>query len=478
MASSTFDNILKEREIINEKRVAYIRFFLSSLSIFEFLALFKIISFVQVPTKSAIIISTVLFVYATTVLIILLKKMHSKYLKFIVIFFDYLYVLSNFLFDPTITGEPKTIAWYALVGTIVFYLINLLRYSKASTIYAGILSVIIFLSVSIYFNAATDEIISLLFAQIVLLLIGYSITSSNKKMMIEANTKKMMERYLPPQLIGELYKENVSLEPGGKNQHVSILFSDIRSFTSISESMSAAEVVSFLNEYLSAMTDIIFSFKGTIDKFMGDAIMTIFGAPIQGSDDALRAVKTAIAMKKALKEFNSRYQNLKEPLEIGIGINSGNVISGNIGSEKRFDYTVIGDNVNLSSRIEGLTLYYGCPILISGSTYIEISKEDIDSFFVCREVDNVRVKGRTTLVKIYEIMTFENTIEKQLLEDKKNSFERALELYRNSNFIAAIEEFKNLNSDKLSLLYIRRCKEFILNPPDKSWDGTYTMETK
>ncbi len=478
MTNTTVDNILREREMKNEKIIAYIRCLIGAGYIFELLAYFNVISFYAVPTKSGSIVSILLLVFAITVMIILSKNYYSKNLKYFIIFFDYMYVMSSFIFDPTVTSEPKTIGFYALVGTVLFYLLNLLRYSKASTIFTGFLSIFIYLGVCLYFKIPIVEIMNLFIAQIIILVIGYSLTSANKKMMIEADTKKMMERYLPPQLVGELYKKNVSIEPGGQSQKVTILFSDIRSFTSISESMSAAEVVSFLNEYLSSMTDIIFSFKGTIDKFMGDAIMTIFGAPLQGEDDALRAVKTAISMKKGLKEFNKKYQNIKQPLEIGIGIHTGDVIAGNIGSDKRLDYTVIGDNVNLSSRIEGLTLYYGCPLLISDSTYRELSKEDMEDSFCCREIDDVRVKGRSNVVKIYEVMPFDNSDEKRILIDKKAEFEKSLELYRNRNFTDATKQFGNLKNDKLSLLYIERCKEFIANTPDESWDGTYTMVTK
>ncbi|MCB1193238.1 MAG: adenylate/guanylate cyclase domain-containing protein, partial [Leptospiraceae bacterium] len=397
---------------------------------------------------------------------------------FFVIFFDYMYIVLSFLFDPALTSEESVIKWYAFAGAVVFFLINLLRYSKAGTIYAGFLSIIVFWGISFYYNTAAVDVFSMSIALAIILFIGYSITTSNKLMMVEANTKKMMERYLPPQLIGELYKKNVSLEPGGKNQKVTILFSDIRSFTTISESMTAAEVVCFLNEYLSEMTDIIFTQQGTIDKFMGDAIMTIFGAPLQSNDDALRAVKTAILMNKALVGFNKKHTQLKKNIEIGIGIHTGEVIVGNIGSDKRLDYTVIGDNVNLSSRIEGLTLHYSCPILISEATFEELSKESIEDSFCLREVDNVIVKGKLNFVKIYEVMFFDTDGEKDIVLRKKEEFEKGLQLYRSLKFREAIKQFENLKNDKLSKLYIERCRNFIQNPPDEFWDGTYTMKTK
>jgi class 3 adenylate cyclase len=478
MASSTFENILKEREIKNEKKVALVRFALSLSVIIEVLGYLEIIKVEKVPALTAIIIAIILFIYASIVLVLLLKNKHSKYLKFYVIFFDYLYVTLSFFFDPELTNNSSTIVWFALVGAIVFYLINLLRYSKIGTLYAGILSLVVFISINLHFGNLIVDIIPMVFALIIILFIGYSITAANIKMMVEANTKKMMERYLPPQLIEELYKKYTSIEPGGEKKVVTILFSDIRSFTSISESMRAEEVVSFLNDYLSTMTDIIFTQEGTIDKFIGDSIMTIFGAPVSGKDDALRAIKAAILMEKELVNFNSRHDEFKDSLRIGVGIHTGEVVAGNIGSDKRLDYTVIGDNVNLSSRIEGLTSFYNCSILISDSTYNQLNHSDIEDLFCLREVDDVKVKGKSTPVKIYEVLGFENSMEKDKLETKIELFEKGLVLYRSKKFKEAISLFEKISDDELSSLYIKRCSDLILNPPETDWDGTFVMLTK
>jgi class 3 adenylate cyclase len=297
-------------------------------------------------------------------------------------------------------------------------------------------------------------------------------------MMVEANTKKLMERYLPPQLIEELYTNNASLEPGGKVQKVSILFSDIRSFTSISEPMKPTEVVLFLNDYLSEMTDIIFHNKGTIDKFIGDAIMTVFGAPIQSIDDAYRAVKSAIEMNQSLIHFNNSHPQLKKGLEIGIGIHTGEVITGNIGSDKRLDYTVIGDNVNLSSRIQDLTKFYKCPILISESTVKELPLEIVDKEFIIREVDKVIVKGKTEFVKIFEVLFFKTEKEKIEKLNVKDSFQKGLLDYYSGNFQSAIQKFTSIQNDPLSLIYKNRCEKLLINPPSKDWDGIFRMETK
>lgn len=468
---STFDQILVQREITNEKRVAIIRVILGLAGVFELLSYFGIISFVPKPTNATLVLSVYLLAYALTVLIVVLKSSYIKQLKFFVIILDYSYVIISFIFDTTITSEHNEIKWFAFAAAVVFYLINLLRYSKEGTIFAGILSEVVFLSVCIYFDTSFDEIFAINIALFIILSIGYSVTISNKKMMVEANTKKMMERYLPPQLVGELYKNNLNLTPGGVIKNVTILFSDIRAFTTISEGIPPERVVEILNNYLSEMTDLIFSNHGTIDKFIGDAIMTIFGAPLESEDDAVRAVNTAILMQEALKDFNRQYTDDIEPLRMGIGIHTGEVIAGNIGSQKRLDYTVIGDNVNLTSRIEGLTVHYPCPILISESTFQELKKRDQIANFHIREVDRVIVKGRNQSITIYEVLDpkYQSTIV---------NFEKALELYRNREFLKASETLSKLKDDKLSQLYLKRCQEYTDNPPDDNWDGVYIMETK
>lgn len=468
---STFDQILVQREITNEKRVAVIRVILALAGVFELLAYLGIINFVPKPSNATLILSVYLLIYALTVLIVVLKSPYIKQLKFFVILLDYSYVIISFIFDTTITNEQVEIKWFAFAAAVVFYLINLLRYSKEGTIFAGILSEVVFLSVCIYFNTPFDEIFAINIALFILLSIGYSITISNKKMMVEANTKKMMERYLPPQLVGELYKNSLNLTPGGVIKNVTILFSDIRAFTTISEGIHPERVVEILNNYLSKMTDLIFSNHGTIDKFIGDAIMTIFGAPLESEDDAVRAVNTAILMQEALNDFNKQFTNDIEPLRMGIGIHTGEVIAGNIGSQKRLDYTVIGDNVNLTSRIEGLTVHYPCPILISESTYSELKKRDQIADFPIREVDRVVVKGRAQSITIYEVLGLSTKLD-------INSFEKALKLYRTREFLKASEIFIKLQEDKLAQLYLKRCQEYTDNPPDDNWNGIYIMETK
>jgi class 3 adenylate cyclase len=213
--------------------------------------------------------------------------------------------------------------------------------------------------------------------------------------------KDTFSRYVSKQVADEILENPSHIVPGGKNLEVTVLFSDVRGFTTFAESRPPEEVISHLNEYLSAMVDVIFKYEGTLDKFIGDAVMAVFGSPIAHDDDPMRAVKTALEMQSRLMELNSRWaQQGKETLEIGIGVNTGEVIAGNIGDIRRLEYTVIGDNVNLASRIEGLTKEYHCPIIISDSTYAKV-KDKVS----VKNIGHVPVKGKSQEVEIYELVS-------------------------------------------------------------------------
>ncbi|MBK8397153.1 MAG: adenylate/guanylate cyclase domain-containing protein [Leptospiraceae bacterium] len=464
MDNSVFNNILKERESKNEKSVALIRLLFVAITIVSDLtAYFGIISLNAVqPDNTTILLDFFFLIFSVSVCLFVFTKGYSSYLKYFTITCDYLIISMMLAFDPTVSKEGEFFIMAQVFASVYIFFINLLRYSKAGTIYSAALALIMFAVMNYWFNVNHKYmILPMSIALLMMLYLGYSLTMSSVKMMIEANTKKMMERYLPPELVGELYKTNVSLEPGGNNQVVTILFSDIRSFTTISESMSPQAVVQLLNDYLSTMTDIIFANRGTIDKFIGDAIMTIFGAPVKKDDDAFRAVNTALEMMKAMKAFNEKYAHLGRKLEIGIGIHTGEVIVGNIGSDKRLDYTVIGDNVNLSSRIEGLTKQYKCPILISEATFKELSKSGLDNSFCIREVDDVIVKGKTISIKIYEVFNFETDSEKEEKKQIKEIFELGLRNYQNKNYLEAEELFKKLPNDEVSKIYLNRIQNRI-----------------
>ena len=225
-----------------------------------------------------------------------------------------------------------------------------------------------------------------------------SITEGKDKRKI----KRMLSQYVSPSILATLIDkspQDVLKAEVGSKENLTILFSDIRGFTSISERLAAEQVVELLNGYLREMVDVIFKHEGTLDKFIGDAIMAFWGAPIRTSDHAMQTVLAAFDMRRQLKVFNQELAAKGGfPLDMGVGINTGDVILGNIGSEKKLDYTIIGDNVNLASRMEGLTKEYGSPILITESTY-----ESIKASVPCRIIDMVRVVGKKQGIRIYGI---------------------------------------------------------------------------
>lgn len=290
----------------------------------------------------------------------------------------------------------------------------------------------------------------------------------------EERIRHIFQKYVPAEIIDEVLKIGSDRLLTGKKQEATILFSDIRSFTSISEHLAAEELVNSLNTYFNIMVAIIIEHKGIIDKFIGDAIMAIYGAPAMHDDDPLQAVLTGLDMLESLKDFNMQQNRAGRPsFKIGIGLNTGEVVVGNIGSTQKLEYTCIGDAVNLASRLEGLTKLYGVPIIVSEFTY-----ERINFSIMARELDSVRVKGKEKPVKIYEPYRDVDGAQKE----GYGIFNEAINLYRKMNFYEAMELFNKsysiLKKDIPSSIYIDRCKELIQNPPAEDWDGIFTAKTK
>jgi len=254
------------------------------------------------------------------------------------------------------------------------------------------------------------------------------------------------------------------------------MFSDIRGFTTLSEQLTPEALVSLLNEYLTAMTNIVFKYDGLLDKYIGDAIMAVFGAPIDQPDHALRAGRTAIEMMDELHRLQDKWRSENRPIiDIGIGINSGDMVVGNMGSEMRFDYTVMGDNVNLASRLEGLNKEYGTHIIVS-----EYTQERIKDELLTRELDAVRVKGKKLPVRIFELLGEQKDADLHLPYIRL--FEAGLERYRTQQFDKAIALFQQVltlrPNDPPSRLYLSRCAELKAQPPAPDWDGVFIMTRK
>lgn len=293
----------------------------------------------------------------------------------------------------------------------------------------------------------------------------------------EKRLKSTMYRYMTQEVAEELLKLGEA-KMGGDRKDVSVLFSDIRSYTTLTEKLKAEEVVSMLNEYFESMVDAVFQNKGTLDKYIGDAIMAVFGSPLPLEDHAWRAVQTALEMRQRLVEFNDHRRDQNKPIiRIGIGIHSDSVISGNIGSSKRMEFTAIGDGVNLGSRLESASKQYGTDIIISENTYTPCAEK-----IRVRELDCIRVKGKNEPVKIYELVGFKDEPISEEKQQMIDLYHEGRELYLNREFPLAIGKFAQVmaidQGNKAADLHMERCQHFLKNTPADDWDGVWTMTSK
>ena len=286
------------------------------------------------------------------------------------------------------------------------------------------------------------------------------------------------EQYLNPAVVEELAKNPDMLELGGKTMELTAFFSDVASFTTISEKLNEQELVELLNEYLTEMTDIVLKEFGNLDKYEGDAIMAFYGAPIPFPDHAARACYTALEMQEKLAELREKWKTEGRPeLTARIGINTGPMVVGNMGSRTRMDYTIMGDAVNLASRLEGVNKQYSTDIMIS-----EFTLEHCGSDFITREIDLIRVKGKSEPVRIYEVLS---RAKDALSDDMKSvigHYSSGLEAYREKKWETGIQEFQRAidirADDGPSLTYLRRCREYLQTPPPDDWGGVHVMTTK
>jgi len=292
----------------------------------------------------------------------------------------------------------------------------------------------------------------------------------------EKRMKSTMSRYMDPNVADKLMAGGDDIL-GGKVVDVTVLFSDIRSFTTLTESLGAQGTVSFLNDYFTLMVDCLQAEGGMLDKFIGDAIMAVFGIPLPHEDDEDRALRCAIAMIRALGTFNAQRAAVgQKPIDIGVGMNSAQVVSGNIGSPKRMDYTIIGDGVNLAARLESACKQYSAHILISEFTHAKLK-----GIYRARDVDDVVVKGKTKPVRIYEVLDYHTDESFPNLMEATGHFQEGRKAYRAGDFARASKSFGEalrLNpSDKLSQTYIERC-ETLAGAPPPDWLGVWTMTSK
>jgi adenylate cyclase len=294
----------------------------------------------------------------------------------------------------------------------------------------------------------------------------------------EKRVRSTLARYMDPDLADRLLESGSEELLGGTESIATVLFSDVRGFTTLSEQLGPHGTVEMLNEYFELMVDRISEQGGMLDKFIGDAIMAAFGLPLPGEDDEDRALRAAIAMIRSLREWNGDRERRGDPIvDMGIGLNTDAVVAGNIGSPRRMDYTLIGDGVNLASRLEGACKQYSARILLSELTY-----ERLKGVYRLREVDRVVVKGKTRPVSVYECLDYHDERSFPNLMETLGAFGEGLARYRDRDFEKGVhwfeEALKANKGDRLSDLYVDRCLQLIASPPPEDWDGVWVMAEK
>lgn len=398
--------------------------------------------------------------------------------------------IQNVIWDDYIIRQPQyqEILLMFVFALTIFYLSSFLKQLKVKHHYMLEIANLVFVLIvayavyqfGIYYFVGHNFLISIVNPILAVVFSYFSVTAYH--FITERSQNKMIRgmfsTYVSGDLVSELIKNPDKLKLGGEKRNLSILFSDIAGFTSFSERLQPEELVEFINDYLTEMTDIVLINQGTLDKYIGDAIMAIWGAPLDNDRHEFLACKTAIEMQRRVDELGSNWQiDGENIINVRIGINSGDVVVGNIGGRNRFDYTVMGDNVNLASRLEGANKQYGTGIMISESTY-----EKVKDGFITRELDTIRVKGKVAPTTVYELIGFKNeNFAEQKLKDLENYF-FGLKEYKNKNFEKAYglfeSAFKKNLEENASFVYMERCKYFIENPVEGEWDGVFVMKTK
>ncbi len=389
--------------------------------------------------------------------------------------------LSNFLNKDFVTIVPDWINFLhvILVAFITFIIFMRLKPKFANPLMLLVIAYILGITVLLW-NA--DRILLNLSMPLIGFVLSYGYSATISYIMegrSKRDIKKVFTRYLHPDVIETLLIDPDSVKIGGDSITATVLFTDIANFTTFSEGKTPKELVGLLNEYFDKITGIVLENNGLLDKYTGDGIMAIFGAPIPKEDHAIMACSAALEHRKYCQKLQQEKQEFNAAdnfhIHTRIGVNSGPIVAGNIGSKNRMDYTAIGDNVNLAARLEGVNKIYKTQIMLSESTY-DLIKEQ----FLCRELDRLRVKGKTEPTSVYELLD-ENTEEAILNNAWIKDYEEALSYYRNSKWNKAIDIFERLSknpiNDKASGVMLERCRKFKHEIP-KDWDGVFTLEVK
>lgn len=372
---------------------------------------------------------------------------------------------------------------YALEFLLLLALGIILTYvlPKLSPLYTTLLTVItlcLLISGNLYAWQSLNQVLPLTNSLLLVLTLfglhmsyGFFVESHHKRQIT-----RLFGQYVPPELVDELSEHPEDLSVDGETREMSVLFSDVRNFTTISENLDPKELTRFINGFLTPMTRIIHQNRGTIDKYMGDAIMAFWGAPLSDEQHARNTLNAGMSMVNEMKQLSASFKDKGWPeIKIGVGINSGPMNVGNMGSEFRMAYTVLGDTVNLGSRLEGLTKNYGVDIIVS-----EYTKNLVEEYEY-RFLDNVRVKGKDLPVMIYEPLNLKTEITAEEYSE--------LEQYQNALQCFLAQDWKNAHSQlsdliekfsdkKIYEIYLDRIKIYKKNPPDTNWDGVFTHTSK
>jgi len=382
---------------------------------------------------------------------------------------------SSFRWQPAYTAAAEMIAVsaFGLLGSLVLPVLSPII---ATLAFAAL--VLGAMAVNLYMWMVELNVLPL--AVTLFTLIGIYTLNMIFGYLFETRSRSHMDslfgQYVPPDLVKEMSRDPQHYSLKSEKLELSVLFTDIRGFTTISEKLDASDLSELMNQYLTPMTRIVHESKGTIDKYIGDAVMAFWGAPLHDSHHAARAVAAGLEMLKALDKLNEQFKKKNWPeIHIGVGINTGPMSVGNMGSQFRRAYTVLGDAVNLGSRLEGITKQYGVAFIVSETTALQAPE------FFYRELDRVRVKGKAEPVTIFEPMGLRDQLPPRVIEDAK-LFHNALRLYRQQDWDAAEKVLRELLSVEpntfLFELYLERIDVFRKEPPPANWDGVFTYMTK
>jgi len=380
---------------------------------------------------------------------------------------------------------PRQAGWHLIFGIVSILLtggilvIVMKRASQVVSFLSALVLVSFYITFQRYLFSSRHLLIDVLYPAIAIILVYGGIAFY--KYLTETKQKQFIQgafgQYLSPAVIEQIVADPSKLSLGGARKEMTAFFSDVAGFSTISESLTPEELVQLLNDYLTEMSDILMELNGTVDKFEGDAIIAFFGAPLDDSNHAVNCVKAALRMQERLEEMRQEWaKEGKALLRMRIGINTGSIVVGNMGSKSRMDYTMMGDAVNLAARLEGANKPYGTETMVSHYTY-EVCKND----FEFRKLDSLQVVGKSEVITVYEVLALKGELSKEKVEII-STYEQGLEQYYAMNWEEAIKLFSKVleldDDDGPALTYLERSLDFNLSPPDKNWNGVHVLTSK